>query len=93
MFSLGDLTRAVTDARKGRVEFKLNRTSIIHVPVGKLSFEEKKLAENITAVIDAVNKAKPSGAKGQYFKSAYVSSAMGPGIKLDLRPILSSKAA
>ncbi|MFH0847149.1 MAG: 50S ribosomal protein L1 [Chloroflexota bacterium] len=88
-----DLPRAIADARKGRVEFKLNRSAIIHVPVGKLSFDEKKLAENVVAVIDAINRAKPSGAKGQYFKSAYLSSTMGPGIKLDLRSVLSTKAA
>ncbi|MFH1638869.1 MAG: 50S ribosomal protein L1 [Chloroflexota bacterium] len=86
----GDLVRAIADAHKGRVEFKLDRSSIIHVPIGKLSFEESMLAENLTAVIEAVNRAKPSGAKGQYFKSAYISSTMGPGIKLDLKPILSA---
>jgi large subunit ribosomal protein L1 len=86
-----DLTRAIGDARKGRVEFKLDRSSIIHVPVGKVSFEDKAIAENVDAVIDAVNRAKPSGAKGQFFKSAYVSSTMGPGIKLDVRQALGTK--
>lgn len=88
-----DLTRAISDARKGRVEFKLDRSSIIHVPVGKVSFEDKKLAENVDAVLDAVNRAKPSGAKGQYFKSVYVSSTMGPGIKVDVRQALGAKTA
>lgn len=88
-----DLPRAIADARKGRVEFKLDRSAIIHVPVGKLSFEETKLTENVVAVIDAINRAKPSGAKGQYFKSAFLSSTMGPGIRLDLRSVLSTKAA
>jgi large subunit ribosomal protein L1 len=86
-----DLAKAIGDARKGRVEFKLDRSSIIHVPVGKVSFEDKKLAENVDAVLDAVNRAKPSGAKGQYFKSAFVSSTMGPGIKLDVRLALGAK--
>ena len=80
-----DLSRAISDARKGRVEFRLDRTSIIHVPIGKVSFDEQKLLENLTALIEAVLKAKPSGAKGQYIKTASVSSTMGLGIKLDLK--------
>jgi len=85
----GDLARVIEDTRKGRVEFKLDRTAIIHAPLGKASFEEDKLLENLTAVIEAVTKAKPSGAKGQYVKTATISTTMGPGIKLDLRPTLS----
>lgn len=84
----GDLTRVVEDARKGRVEFKLDRTAIIHVPLGKVSFEEEMLMANLTAVVEAVVKAKPSGAKGQYVKSAYLTTTMGPGISLDLKPTL-----
>ena len=84
-----DLPRAISDARKGRVEFKLDRTSIIHVPLGKLGFEDNKLVENLAAVVEAVKKAKPSGAKGQYVKSASVATTMGPGIKLDLKSVLS----
>ncbi len=84
-----DLPRAIEDARKGRVEFKLDRTAIIHVPLGKVSFEEDKLMGNLTAVVEAVVKAKPGGAKGQYVRSAYITSTMGPGIRLDLRPTLS----
>ena len=80
-----DLGRAISDARKGRVEFRLDRTSIIHVPIGKVSFEESKLLENLTALVEAILKAKPSGAKGQYIKSASISSTMGPGIRLDLK--------
>jgi len=82
-----DLPRAIADARKGRVEFRLDRTSIIHVPIGKASFEESKLLENLTALIEAVLRAKPSGAKGQYVKSASLSTTMGPGIKLDIKSI------
>ena len=85
----GDLSRAVNDARKGRVEFKLDRTAIIHVTLGKISFEDTKLMGNLTAVIEAIMKAKPSGAKGQYVKSASLVTTMGPGIKLDLKPTLS----
>ncbi len=84
-----DLPRAIADARKGRVEFRLDRTGIIHVPIGKISFASSQLLENLTAVIEAVVRAKPSGAKGQYIKSAFISTTMGPGIRLDLRPVLS----
>ena len=85
-----DLPRAISDARKGRVEFRLDRTSIIHVPIGKISFEESKLLENLVALVEAVLKAKPSGAKGQYVKSATLKTTMGPGIKLDLKSIAAS---
>jgi large subunit ribosomal protein L1 len=84
-----DLPRVVQDARKGRVEFKLDRAAIIHVPVGKVSFDEPKLVENVAAVVDAVVKAKPTGAKGQYIKTVSLATTMGPGINLDLRTTLS----
>ena len=80
----GDLPRVIRDARKGRVEFKLDRTSIIHVPIGKLSFSNEKTLENLGALVDAIVRAKPTGAKGQYIRSIYLTSTMGPGIKLDL---------
>jgi large subunit ribosomal protein L1 len=80
-----DLPRAIAEAGKGRVEFRLDRTAIIHVPLGKVSFEEQKLLENLTAVMEAVMKAKPSGAKGQYIRSAFLTTTMGPGIELDLK--------
>lgn len=85
-----DLPRVIADAHKGQVEFKLDRTAIIHVPIGKISFENSKLVENLMAVLEAVLKAKPSGAKGQYIRSAYISTTMGPGIKLDLRSFAST---
>jgi large subunit ribosomal protein L1 len=88
-----DLSRVIQDSRKGRVEFKLDRAAIIHVPVGKISFEDARLVENLTAVIDAVVKAKPSGAKGQYVKTATLATTMGPGISLDLKTTLSLSAA
>jgi large subunit ribosomal protein L1 len=80
-----DLPRSIEEARKGRVEFKLDKTNLIHVVVGKKSFEDSKLVDNLTAIVDAVEKAKPSGAKGQFIKSATVSTSMGPGVNLDLK--------
>ena len=87
--AVDDLPRVIGDAGKGRVEFKLDRTAIIHVPLGKISFEDDKLMDNLTAVMEAVMKAKPSGAKGQYVRTASLSTTMGPGINLDLKPTLS----
>jgi large subunit ribosomal protein L1 len=83
----GDLTRVIKDSRKGRSEFRLDRTGNVHMPVGKASFEAKQLEENLSAAIEAVVKAKPSGSKGQYIKSATINTSMGPGIALDLRAI------
>ena len=83
-----DLTRAIEDARKGRLEFKLDRTAIIHLPLGKVSFDDNKLLDNLTTVVDAVVKAKPSGSKGQYIKTASLTTTIGAGIKLDLKPTL-----
>ncbi len=84
-----DLPRVIEDARKGRVEFKLDRTAIIHVSLGKVSFENGMLMGNLSALVEAVVKAKPSGAKGQYVKTAVLTTTMGPGIKLDLKSTLS----
>ncbi len=83
------LPRVIDEARKGRVEFKLDRTAIIHVTLGKISFEDDKLMDNLTAVIEAIQKAKPGGVKGQYVKTASLSTTMGPGIKLDVQSTLS----
>ena len=83
-----DLAKAVNDSRQGRVEFRLDRTALIHVPIGKISFEEDKLLENMATIVDAIVKAKPSGAKGQYIRSASLATTMGPGIRLELAPTL-----
>jgi large subunit ribosomal protein L1 len=91
--AMNDLPRVIQDARKGRVEYKLDRTAIIHVPLGKVSFEEGALMDNLTAIMEAVVKAKPAGAKGQYIKSAFITSTMGPGIRLDLTAALALSAA
>ncbi|HUT67251.1 MAG TPA: 50S ribosomal protein L1 [Dehalococcoidales bacterium] len=90
---MNDLPRVIEDARKGRVEYKLDRTAIIHVPLGKVSFENNMLVDNLTAIMEAVVKAKPAGAKGQYVKSAYITTTMGPGIKLDLSSAMSLSAS
>jgi large subunit ribosomal protein L1 len=83
-----DITKAVNDARQGRVEFRLDRTALIHVPIGKVSFEEDKLLENMATIVDAIVKAKPAGAKGQYIRAASLTTTMGPGIRLELGPTL-----
>ena len=84
-----NLPRAINEARQGRVEFKLDKTAIIHVPLGKVSFEDDKLMDNLAAVMEAVTRAKPGGAKGQYVRTASLTTTMGPGVKLDLKPTLS----
>ena len=80
-----DLPKAIADARAGRVDFRVDKTSVIHLPVGKVSFDEDRLLENLAALVDAVIRAKPSGAKGQYIRSAALTTSMGPGIKLDVK--------
>jgi large subunit ribosomal protein L1 len=78
-----ELAKAIAEIRKGRVEYKLEKAGIIHVPVGKVSFEAKGLYENAFAVLESVVKAKPASCKGRYLQSVTISSTMGPGIKLD----------
>jgi len=78
-----DLPRAVEEAKAGRVEFRLDKTANVHVPIGKASFDEIKLFENLSALMEAIKKAKPSGAKGNYIKRITVTTTMGPGIKVD----------
>jgi large subunit ribosomal protein L1 len=78
-----DLSRSVEEAKAGRVEFRLDKTANVHVPIGKASFDEKKLFENLSALMEAIKKAKPSGAKGNYIKHITVTTTMGPGIKVD----------
>lgn len=90
--AVADLPRVIEEARKGRVEFRLDRSAGIHVPLGKISFEVDKLLENLATVVEAIVKARPSGAKGQYIRSAFLSTTMGPGIKLDLKSTLSVAA-
>ena len=77
-----DVARAVTEAKAGKIEYKLDKTNIIHCPVGKASFGVEKLAENIDTLMNAIAKAKPAAAKGQYIKSCVIATTMGPGIKV-----------
>jgi len=79
-----DLPRAIQEIRKGKVEFRNDRTGILHVPIGKASFTEEQLRQNFDALMDAVLKAKPSGAKGTYIKSIYLTSTMGPSVQVDV---------
>ena len=78
-----DVTKAVNDIKAGKIEYRLDKTNIIHVPVGKASFTEEQLADNFQTLIDAVNKAKPAAVKGQFLKSVTLTSTMGPGVKVD----------
>ena len=78
-----DVTKAVNDIKAGKIEYRLDKANIIHVPVGKASFTEEQLDENFQTLMDAIVKAKPSAAKGQYLKSVVIASTMGPGVKIN----------
>jgi large subunit ribosomal protein L1 len=78
-----DVAAAVKEIKAGKVEFRADKTSLVHVPVGKLSFAQDKLVDNVTTVVTAIVRAKPSAAKGKYIKSITLSSTMGPGVPLD----------
>ena len=83
-----DVGRAVKEAKAGKIEYRLDKANIIHVPIGKASFTEEQLSENFQAVLDAINKARPAAVKGQYLKSAVLASTMGPGIKLNVLKLM-----
>ena len=78
-----DVTKAINDIKAGKIEYRLDKTNIIHVPIGKASFTEEQLADNFQTLIDAINKARPSAVKGQYLKSITLTSTMGPGVKVN----------
>ena len=78
-----DVTKAITDIKAGKIEYRLDKANIIHVPVGKVSFTEEQLNENFQTLINAIVKAKPAAAKGQYLKSVVIASTMGPGVKIN----------
>jgi len=88
-----DLERAIKEVKAGRVEFKVDKTAIIHVPFGKTSFTPEQLAENLAVLMDAVNRARPSAAKGQYIRNLTIASTMGPGIRVDVPSVLAQAAA
>ena len=82
-----DVTKAVNDIKAGKIEYRLDKTNIIHVPIGKASFTEEKLADNFQTLMDAINKAKPSSLKGQYIKSISLAPTMGPGVKVNVAKV------
>ena len=77
-----DVAKAIADIKAGKIEYRLDKTNIIHCPVGKASFSEEKLTENFNALMEAIVKAKPSALKGQYLRSISLSTTMGPGVKV-----------
>ncbi|MBM3946500.1 MAG: 50S ribosomal protein L1 [SAR202 cluster bacterium] len=79
-----DLAKAIGEAKRGRLEFRMDRTAIVHSPIGKRSFSDEQLVENLAALVDAVNKARPEGIKGPLLKSLYLTSTMGPSVKVDI---------
>ena len=83
-----DIPRAVSDAKKGRVEFRMDRTAIIHAPIGKTSFQEQDLLENMASLVEVVMRARPASVKGQFIHSAYLTTTMGPSVRLDLSSML-----
>jgi len=78
-----DITKAIAEIKAGKIEYRLDKTNIIHCPIGKVSFGQEKLAENFKTLMDAVIKAKPAAAKGHYLRSVTITSTMGPGIKVN----------
>lgn len=86
-----DIARTVADVKAGRVEFKVDKTALLHIPAGKLSFSEDALMSNLTSIVDAVLRARPSGAKGTYVKSVVLSSTMSPSIRMDIPAALALK--
>jgi large subunit ribosomal protein L1 len=88
-----DLERAVKEVKAGRVEFRVDKAGIVHAPVGKSSFEAGQLLDNLAALVEAISRAKPAGAKGQYLKGLTIASTMGPGIRVDVPGVLAAAAA
>ena len=85
-----DVTKAVNDIKAGKIEYRLDKTNIIHVPVGKVSFSEEQLQDNFQTLIDAILKAKPATLKGQYLRSVTLTSTMGPGVKLNVTKLVNA---
>ena len=83
-----DVTKAINDIKAGKIEYRLDKANIIHVPIGKASFEEDKLADNFQSLMDAIIKARPSAVKGQFIRSCTLASTMGPGVKINTASLL-----
>jgi large subunit ribosomal protein L1 len=88
-----DIERAVSEIKLGRIEFKVDRAGIVHVPVGRASFTPEQLAANVATLVDAVNRAKPSGAKGTYMRTLTLAPTMGPGVRIDIGSALAAASA
>ncbi len=88
-----DLERAIREVKAGRVEFKVDKAGIVHVAIGKTSFDQDQLVANLATLVDAVNRAKPSGAKGTYLKGLTIASTMGPGVRVDIPGVLAAAAS
>jgi large subunit ribosomal protein L1 len=88
-----DLERAIHEVKSGRVEFKVDKAGIVHTAVGRVSFDADQLVANLAALVDAINRAKPAGAKGTYLRSLTIASTMGPGIRVDIPAVLAAAAA
>ena len=88
-----DIRRVIREVKGGRIDFRVDKTAVLHLPIGRISFTEEQLMQNLGAALDAVVRAKPTAAKGQYIRSITVTSTMGPGLKLDIQPALALAAA
>ncbi len=87
--SAEDIPKAIEEAKKGRVEFRLDKSALIHVPIGKASFDEDQLMENLTTLVDTILRGRPSGVKGQFLRSAFLTSTMGPSVPIDIAGMMS----
>lgn len=85
--AMEDIPRTVQDAKKGRVEYRVDRTSLIHAPIGKVSFEESQLLENLATLVENIVRSRPSGIKGQFIRSAFLTTTMGPSVPLDVASV------
>ena len=88
MLFRSDVTKAIADIKAGKIEYRLDKSNIIHVPIGKKSFTDEQLADNFQTLMDAVIKAKPSSLKGQYIRSITLASSMGPGVKVNPQKVI-----